>query len=138
MVDIDIDRSFVLADIPGLIEGASAGIGLGHKFLKHIERAGILVHLVEPTPMDGSDPILNYELIRNELVQYKTELGDRPEIIAVTKCELPEAEEVATLLEEKYQKPVLKISAATGERLDVLTGQIANLLEIEKQKDLSA
>lgn len=135
LVEVDIDRTFVLADIPGLIEGASDGVGLGHQFLKHIERAGILVHLIEPAPMDGSDPILNYELIRNELIQYKPELGERPELIVVTKCELPEADEVATLLEETYQKPVFKISAATGEQLDQLTGKIANLLETEKQKE---
>lgn len=133
LVEIDIDRTFVLADIPGLIEGASEGIGLGHEFLKHIERAGILVHLVEPAPTDGSDPVQNYELIRNELVQYKDELGRRPEIVVVTKCELPESAEVAQLLSDKIGQPVLRISAATGENLDRLTGQIAELLQQEKE-----
>src|SRR6185436_15992036 len=66
-VQISLDRSFVMADIPGLIEGAHSGAGLGHEFLRHIERAGILVHLVEPEPMDGSDPVANYRLLRIEL-----------------------------------------------------------------------
>ena len=93
-VKIDFDRSFVMADIPGLIEGAHAGIGLGHEFLRHIERAGILVHLIEPAPMDGSDPLANYHAIRNELAMHKQSLEDRPEIVAVTKAELPGAEEI--------------------------------------------
>ena len=135
LVEVDLDRTFVVADIPGLIEGASEGIGLGHEFLKHIERAGILVHLVEPAPMDESDPIENYELIRKELVQYKAELGHRPEIVVVSKGELPEAEETAKKLAEKISKPVLRISAATGSKLDILTGQIAQLLAEENQKE---
>ena len=74
-VQIDADRAFVMADIPGLIEGAHAGAGLGHEFLRHIERTGILVHLVEPEPMDASDPIANYQTIRGELEQYSGELA---------------------------------------------------------------
>ena len=69
-VQIDSDRSFIMADIPGLIEGAHAGAGLGHEFLRHIQRAGILVHLVEPEPTDGTDPLANYRAIRDELEQY--------------------------------------------------------------------
>jgi len=68
IVQIDYDRSFVMADIPGLIEGAHTGAGLGHEFLRHIQRAGILVHLVEPQPADGTDPVTNYHAIRRELV----------------------------------------------------------------------
>lgn len=134
LVQIDFDRSFVMADIPGLIEGASEGVGLGHEFLKHIERAGILVHLVEPMPIDGSDPIQNYHLIRNELLQYKTELGTRPEIIAVTKSELPESGEVRDELAKQLDKEVLLISAVTGKGLNELTGAIAIQLESEKNK----
>ena len=132
LVEVDLDRTFVIADIPGLIEGASEGVGLGHEFLKHIERAGILVHLVEPSPMDESDPIENYHLIRNELIQYKQELGDRPEIVVVTKSELPDADKVATELSQKIDRPVLLVSAATGSNLDRLVGNIVDNLSAEK------
>jgi GTPase len=86
IVQIDMDRMFVMADIPGLIEGAHLGHGLGHEFLKHIERTRVIVHLVEPMPMDGSDPVQNYLAIRGELVQYGHDLAERPEIIAVSKA----------------------------------------------------
>ncbi len=82
-----------MADIPGLIEGAHQGVGLGHDFLRHIMRAGILVHLVEPMPTDGSDPIENYRVIRSELLQYDPALGERPEIVVVSKAELPDSSE---------------------------------------------
>lgn len=127
-VKIDFDNSFVMADIPGLIDGAHAGIGLGHEFLRHVERAGILVHLVEPAPIDGSDPLVNYKLIRNELSQYNESLGRRPEVTAVTKAELPEAAKIRDLLVEELGHEVLLISAVTGEGLDQLTGQIARRL----------
>src|SRR5213075_2543389 len=81
IVTVDGDRQFVTADIPGLIEGAHAGAGLGHEFLRHIERAGILVHLVEPLPADGSDPLANYRAVRHELEEYDPKLGERPEIV---------------------------------------------------------
>ncbi len=127
-VQIDLDRSFVMADIPGLIEGAHSGIGLGHEFLRHIQRAGILVHLVEPAPMDGTDPVQNYRAIRNELVQYDEDLGRRPEIVAVTKCELPEAAEVHATLSQSLDTAPLLISAVTGEGLNRLTGAIIEKL----------
>jgi len=129
LVSLGPDRSFVMADLPGLIEGAHAGIGLGHEFLRHIERAGILVHLVEPQPSDGSDPIENYRAIRHELEQYARELGERPEIIVVTKCELPEATSVQQRLSEGTGCEVLAISAVTGEGLDQLLWRIAGELD---------
>src|SRR5215831_15643595 len=128
IVEITPDRSFVLADLPGLIEGAHAGIGLGHEFLRHIERAGILVHLVEPTPIDGSDPVENYQVIRRELELYSAELGRRPEIAVVTKCELPGAGEVRAALAVETGQSVLAISAVTGSGLDKLLWQIAEML----------
>jgi len=128
LVRLDPDRSFVMADIPGLIEGAHSGIGLGHDFLRHIERAGILVHLVEPQPMDGSDPLTNYEAIHDELGKYNPLLLTRPEVIAVSKCELPGAEEVRAKLAEHLGREVVGISAVTGEGLNQLLGIIAQRL----------
>ena len=128
-VQLDLDRSFVMADIPGLIEGAHEGVGLGIEFLRHVERAGVLVHLVEPMPMDGTDPLENYRAIREELTEYKVKLGERPELIAVTKAELPGAKELRDELAEQTGKEVQLISAVTGEGLNKLTGAIARMLQ---------
>ena len=128
-VQVDRDRSFILADIPGLIEGASTGVGLGHDFLKHIERAGILVHLVEPMPMDQTDPLQNYRAIRNELEQFNKELGKRTEIAVVTKAELPGATEFSDQLAAETGKTVFLISSVTGEGLVELTRAIVQELD---------
>lgn len=133
MVQLDMNRGFVMADIPGLIEGAHAGAGLGHEFLKHIERAGILVHLVEPQPMDQTDPIQNYKNIRDELVKYNDSLATRPEIPVVSKGELPAAAEVQQTLQERLGRPVLMISAVTGVGLKQLTEAVHQAL-VENQK----
>ena len=134
-VQIDFDRSFIMADIPGLIEGAHAGVGLGHEFLRHIQRAGLLVHLVEPAPTDGTDPLANYRAIRDELEQYDEALGRRPEVVAVTKSDLPEASEVRASLAETLQREVFLISAVTGEGLNQLLGAIARALDHEHMED---
>lgn len=129
LVSVDIDRNFVLADIPGLIEGAAQGHGLGHDFLRHIMRAGILVHLVEPMPMDQSNPIENYHAIRKELADYSDELAKRPEILAITKSELPDAKGIHELLCENLgRNDVFLISAVTGQGLNQLVTKIASLL----------
>jgi GTPase len=133
IVRLDGDRQFVLADIPGLIEGAHAGAGLGHEFLRHIERAGILVHLVEPTPADGSDPLDNYRVIRDELTQHDERLGQRPEIVVVSKAELPEAEEVRDRLVSETGGEVLLISAVTGQGLNQLVQRAAQMLMTKDQ-----
>ncbi len=132
LVDINADRSFVMADLPGLIEGAHTGVGLGHEFLRHIERAGILVHLVEPAPIDGSDPVTNYHTIRHELEQYAVELGARPEIVVLTKCELPGSDEAHERLNEALGRNVLAISAATGQGVDKLLWEITRALDEKK------
>ena len=88
-VQIDADHAFIMADIPGLIEGAHAGAGLGHEFLRHVERTGILVHLLEPQPDDAAATVANYRAIRNELEQYSAVLAARDEIVVVTKADLP-------------------------------------------------
>ncbi len=131
-VIVDIDRSFVLADIPGLIEGASEGVGLGHDFLRHIMRAGILVHLVEPLPSDGSDPLENYRVIRKELEAYSLELAERPEIVVVSKAEIPESAEIFEKLSAEVGREVLRISAVTGEGLNKLIFKIGAELEARK------
>ena len=128
-VQIDRDRSFVMADIPGLIEGAHEGVGLGHDFLKHIERAGILVHLIEPAPMDQTDPIENYKSIRNELEQYNDQLKTRPEIVVVTKSELPQSAEIADAMRTIVDGDVFLISAVTGQGLPQLLNRIDEVLE---------
>lgn len=129
MVRVGLDRDFVLADIPGLIEGAHAGVGLGHEFLKHVERCKVLVHLVEPNPDDQSDPIDNYRNIREELRLYDASLAERPELIVVTKCEMLDAEATAELLEEVTGKPVLQVSAVTGKGLPQLLQATIKLLD---------
>ena len=136
-VQLNWDQSFVMADIPGLIEGAHEGHGLGHEFLKHIERAGIIVHLVEPMPIDESDPIENYDRIRNELVRYNDRLGRRPEIRVVTKAELADAAGIHQRMLEHTAGEVLLISAVTGQGLDQLTQRIAQVLA-ESADDESA
>jgi GTP-binding protein len=133
LVDVDAERSFVMADLPGLIEGAHEGVGLGHEFLRHIERAGIIVHLVEPVPVDGSDPLANYHTIRFELEQHAAELGHRPEIIVLSKSELPGAEEVHRRLSESLGHEVLSISAVTGQNLKKLIWQISAALDERRQ-----
>jgi GTP-binding protein len=115
IVELSDYRRFVMADIPGLIEGAHAGAGLGHDFLKHIERTKILVHIIDIMPMDGSDPAQNYRTIRSELEQYSKALAAKTEIIIANKIDLdPEGEAVANL-KEKLNNEVHAISAVTGQ-----------------------
>ncbi|MEK6237795.1 MAG: 50S ribosome-binding GTPase, partial [Planctomycetales bacterium] len=134
LVRVGMDHSFVMADVPGLIEGAHQGVGLGHEFLRHIERAGVLVHLVEPEPADGGDPVENYDAIRGELFQYRAELAARPEIVAVTKQDVPAGKETVRRLSERLDRQVLGISAVTGEGLDRLVGAIMQTLQ-ERQSE---
>jgi GTP-binding protein len=122
------DGRLVLADLPGLIEGAHSGVGLGHEFLRHVERTRVLVHLVEPLPPDGSDPLENYRLVRRELELYSKELADKPEVVAVSKAELPGSEEVRQRLERELGREVLAVSAVTGQGLARLVGAVAGRL----------
>src|SRR5262245_20569858 len=89
MVTVGGEHAFVLADLPGLIEVPHSGVGLGHEFLRHVERTRVLVHLVEPFPTDSADPVQNYRTIRRELELYNRRLATMPEVVAVTKAELP-------------------------------------------------
>jgi GTP-binding protein len=133
IVAVNRDRSFVLADLPGLIEGAHAGVGLGHEFLRHVERAGIILHVVEPQPVDGSDPLANYRAIREELTLYDRLLGERPEIVVMSKCELPDAEEVRSRLAREIGRDVIAASAVTGLGLDRLL--VAVTAEMDRQRE---
>ena len=133
-VQLDLDRSFIMADIPGLIEGAHEGVGLGHEFLRHVERAGLLVHLVEPLPTDASDPLTNYRAIRDELRQYDTELAERPEIVVVSKADLPEGEELVAELSKETGNDVILISAVTGQGLNTLVSAIVRQLEVKNDE----
>lgn len=128
IVQIGFENRIVMADIPGLIEGASEGVGLGHDFLKHVERTKVFVHLVEPAPMDGTDPIENYRAIREELRLYDEELATRPELPIVTKAEMAGAAEVAEKLTKVARRPVMLISSVTGKGLPDLARELVRLL----------
>jgi GTP-binding protein len=138
LVRVSQDRSFVLADLPGLIEGAHTGTGLGHEFLRHVERTRVLVHLVEPLPPDGSNPLENYRIIRRELELHSRGLAEKPEIIALSKAELTGSEEVRERLQRELGCEVLAISSVTGKGLSRLvvdvTHQLDQNLEITKHK----
>ena len=125
------DMSFTVADMPGLVEGASEGRGLGHQFLKHVERTRLLVHLVEVRPVDESDPIRNYELIEGELRAYSPEIADRPRIVAISKTDQSQGEDLMSLLAAFQEKGVkaIAISSATGKGIDSLLERMATVLE---------
>jgi GTPase len=133
IVDVGGERVFVLADLPGLIEGAHEGVGLGHEFLRHVERTRVIVHLVEPFPSDGSDPVHNYQTIRRELELHGHGLAKKPEVVAVSKAELTGSDEVRARLAESLGKDVLAISAVTGQGLSALVGSVVQLLASESQ-----
>jgi GTP-binding protein len=127
------DQNFVVADIPGLIEGAHEGHGLGHEFLRHVERTHLLVHLVEAMPLDGSDPLQNYRTIRNELARYSPKLAERPELLVATKMDVTGAEEVRQRLESELNREVPGISAVTGRGIPQLLHRIAESLAVLKK-----
>src|SRR5919197_133687 len=131
IVSVGGERAFVLADLPGLIEGAHSGVGLGHEYLRHVERTRVLVHLVEPLPADGSDPVENYRTVRRELELYRPTLAAKPEITAVSKAELTGSGDVRARLQKELGRPVLAISAVTGQGLsdlvNAVVGQLRNL-----------
>jgi GTPase len=138
IVTLGGDAAFVMADLPGLIEGASQGVGLGHEFLRHVERTRILIHMVEPFPTDESDPVHNYAAIRKELSLYSNSMQEKPEIVCVTKAELTGAHEVRDRLAEQLGQQVLLISSVTGEGLSTLVGQAAVLIQELRQQEKEA
>ncbi|MAX25122.1 MAG: GTPase ObgE [Phycisphaeraceae bacterium] len=137
----DLTRRVIFADIPGLIEGASRGQGLGHEFLKHVERTRLLVHLLDVDPPDRSSPVDNYRVIRKELEAYSKELGIKPEIIVLSKLDLfPDEEDRQTAVEMIQQElgvEVLWISSATrqgvNELVNVCWQRIRQIKQAEEQ-----
>lgn len=131
------EREFVLADIPGLIEGASAGIGLGHKFLAHIERCGVLLHMIDATL--GDDIAQTYHTIRAELQAYSPTLADKQEIVVLNKCDALNEEDTATAadtLQKASKQPPRLISAVSGEGLDALVEHIFQQLNPVDEDDV--
>ena len=125
-------KSFVVADIPGLIEGASEGHGLGTRFLRHVERTDLFLHLVDLSELQPGDALANYGMINRELARHKAELADKPQLVVLTKMDLPEvreraAEAVAFFAQEG--RPVLQISSATGAGISELVNTVGHELE---------
>jgi GTP-binding protein len=132
------DRQLVIADIPGLIEGASAGAGLGHEFLAHIERTRLLVHVLDLAPLDGSDSQANFETVERELARHDPRLAALPRILALSKADLVGASTAEARLRAWEQRlgpdvPVLLTSAATGRGLDALAATLLRALPAEEE-----
>jgi GTP-binding protein len=134
------NKSFVVADIPGIIEGASDGKGLGHQFLKHIERTRVLLHLIDPAGFDGLDAVKSAKVIEGELKKFGTDLSKKPRIILVNKADTDGAEEVFKKVQKKYAKyPVFFISAAAKTGLGKVLDEVVKVLSknpiVIKQKE---
>jgi GTPase len=128
------DRSFVVADIPGLIEGAHLGHGLGTQFLRHIERTRLLVHLVDVSDESGRDPAHDYDVILEELASFSEELVQKPMIVAASKIDVAQNPQRVETLERKAHEaglPFLKISSVTGEGIDALKAKMAEFVFAE-------
>jgi len=130
VVELEDGESFVVADIPGLIEGAHAGAGLGHEFLRHTERTRLILHVLDIAGSEGRDPLEDFQIITEELRKYSEELAKRPMLIVANKMDIPGAEEKLRRLREelgdKYE--IYPVSAATGEGLKDLVYAVARLL----------
>lgn len=132
VVDIPGAKSYVLADIPGLIEGAHEGVGLGIEFLRHVERTKLLIHVIDVSGMEGRDPIEDFEKINEELKLYSEKLTRKPQIVAANKSDIPESEENYNRLKEEMDKRNIKsfkISAATNQGLRELILYAGSVLE---------
>ena len=135
VVRIDREQNFVLADIPGLIEGAHKGSGLGHQFLRHIERTRMLIHVIDLSATDGRDPIEDYEQLNLELGHYNPMLTDLPQLIALNKTDIPKAEVNIARVQAYFDKrKVFPISAITGDGVDELMQQAYRSLQYLKTK----
>ena len=139
VVRVPDGRSFVMADLPGLIEGASAGVGLGHQFLRHIERTRVILHIIDMSKSAGRDPFTDYITINNELAQYKYNLLQRPQIIVANKMDLNNADEQLAIFKKQIYDGksedeiknllIIPISAATRMGVSEMLYKVADLLE---------
>jgi GTP-binding protein len=134
VVDVGDGRSFVMADLPGLIEGAHEGVGLGHEFLRHVERTRIVVHVIDMAATDGRDPFDDWQKINNELTLYSPKLGQRPQIVVANKMDIPDAEVyleefTRQLAEVDPSIRVLPVSAVTKNGVQELLYKVVDLLE---------
>jgi GTPase len=131
MVETADGRSFVMADLPGLIEGAHEGVGLGHQFLRHIERTRVIVHVIDMAATEGRDPYEDYLTINKELKEYNLRLTERPQIIVANKMDMPDAEENLEVFKGKLTEdyPIFPISAITSQGLRDLLFAIADKIE---------
>jgi GTP-binding protein len=128
--------TFVVADIPGLVPGASEGVGLGIQFLRHLERTGVLLHLVSLDPGEDRDPLKDYRAIRKELKKYSEELAARPEIVVLSKADLPDVREAYPDLKKRFGRakiPLHLISAATGEGMPALIAALWEIVQANKK-----
>ncbi|MCH5192819.1 MAG: GTPase ObgE [Oscillospiraceae bacterium] len=131
VVRVEEGKSFVMADIPGLIEGASDGIGLGHEFLRHVERCRLIVHVVDVSGIEGRDPKEDFQIINRELDNFSMELAEQPQIVAANKCDMASPEQIAEFRKyiEDQGIPFYEISAATTQGTKELVGAIAAELD---------
>ena len=134
VVETKDHRSFVMADLPGLIEGASQGVGLGHQFLRHIERTKVIVHVVDMSATDGRDPYKDYKIINQELGEYNMRLLERPQIVVANKMDIPAAQEnleefKSKLAADGEEVDIVEISAFTRTNVDNLLYKISDILD---------
>ncbi|WP_077539320.1 GTPase ObgE [Sedimentisphaera cyanobacteriorum] len=128
-------RRFVMADIPGLISGAHKGAGLGHEFLRHIERTKTIVHLIDICPMDGSDPADNYRQIRDELEKYSPMLAEKKELVVVNKTDLLQSDEPVRELSRKLSGcEIVQVSAATKKGINALKERLWKHIQQQEEK----
>ncbi|MDD5618403.1 MAG: GTPase ObgE [Candidatus Omnitrophica bacterium] len=123
------DASFTIVDIPGLIEGAHTGKGLGDKFLRHVERTKVLVHIIDMAGVDARDPLKDYEILNKELAFYSREILNKPQILVANKIDLEPAKENLKRFKSKFKKRIVEISAKENINLDILTKQIYEKLQ---------
>ena len=143
VVDLNDAKGFVVADIPGLIEGASEGAGLGHEFLRHIERTRMIIHVVDVASTEGRDPMVDIEAINNELANYNADITNKTQVIAANKIDmLPEGEqaEIISKIREKYEPLGVKVfptSTLTGKGIQELLYYVSRILSTLDDKDIT-